>query len=140
MPDTFSPKTESSSPSQAHWLAALVFVVSVAAFVALEVTGNDTDGLLVLVGPVVAALLVTGQVRSETAKQNMTLDAIREQTNGVLNRRMREAVETVLKETGLVTTEATVTPPPVADPPAPAGPSPADRVDLPLGRHAGSSS
>lgn len=64
-------------------LAGVVFVVSVAAFCVLTITGHDTNGLMVLVGPAIGALIVSGQLTS----QNKSLDKIDRQTNGALTRR-----------------------------------------------------
>ena len=68
-------------------LAGVVFVVSVVAFVVLELAGRPTNGLMLLCGPAVGALIVSGQLQYVTSRQNRTLDNIEAQTNGNLSRR-----------------------------------------------------
>lgn len=90
-------------------LAGVVFVVSVAAFVALELLERETTGLLVLVGPVVAALLVNGKidnVKKETERQSATLTRVERQTNGVLDERIRSGTLRALQDAGIVSAPA----------------------------------
>lgn len=79
-------------------LAGVVFVVAVVAFVVLEVTGHNTDGLMVLVGPAIGALLVSGQLTS----QNKVMDKIERQTNGVMDKRIEDGVARALVAHGVV--------------------------------------
>ena len=67
--------------------------------------------------PILAALFINDRLRTESAHQNRELREIKEQTNGVLNKRMRQSVREVLEETGLVVTEPTVETTPVPAPP-----------------------
>lgn len=87
-------------------LAGVVFIVSVAALVALEAMGRSTTNLMALVGPVVAALLVGGHVSNLTSQQNRSIQKIEAQTNGVLDARIRTqgkaAMLEALTESGVI--------------------------------------
>lgn len=76
-----------SSSTRSQILAGVVFIVSVVAFVLLELQGRPTDGLMVLVGPAVAALIINAHVTATTKDQNRQLSRLEEQTNGNLHRR-----------------------------------------------------
>lgn len=73
-------------------LAATVFVVSVVALVILELNGRPTANLMTLVTPVVAALFVVDTINRRTAEQNQAISKIQEQTNGVLDQRIKDGV------------------------------------------------
>ena len=77
-------------------LAALVFLVTIAAYVVLEVKGRNTAGLIALVTPVLASIYVVARVERRTDAQDITLAKIAEQTNGVLDKRIRESVSDAL--------------------------------------------
>lgn len=66
-------------------LAGVVFVVSVAAFVALSLADKPTETLMLLCGPAVGALIVSAQVQHSTRQQNRQLSSIEKQTNGTLS-------------------------------------------------------
>lgn len=87
-------------------LAGVVFIVSVAALVALEAMERSTTNLMALVGPVVAGLLVGGHVSNLTSQQNRSIQKIEAQTNGVLDARIRTqgkaATLEALTEAGIV--------------------------------------
>ena len=89
-----------------------VFLALLAAFVLLTLNHMDTAGLVALGAPVVGALLVTGHVSKVTSEQNATIAKIDKQTNGVMDARIRDGVQTVLRDNGLI---------PAADPVEPAG-------------------
>lgn len=87
----------------------VVFGLSLAALVVLSLNNRDTSELMALVGPVVAALLVTGHVNRVTGQQNQQLQRtsenvqkVREQTNGVLDRRIRQQTTQALADAGLI--------------------------------------
>jgi hypothetical protein len=79
-------------------LAALVFVCSVAALVILEIAERPTLTLVALVTPVITGLLVSGHVCTVTRQQNVAIDKIERQTNGVLDERIRTQVLSALAE------------------------------------------
>lgn len=83
-------------------LNGIIFVTSVAGFVALEITGRDTTGLVLLVGPVIGAVFVTSTLRPQLAR-------VEAQTNGVLDERIhrqtKSAVTATLLEAGIITPE-----------------------------------
>jgi hypothetical protein len=75
-----------------------VFVVCVVAFVVLAVRGQDTAAFVTFVGPVLAGLFVAAKVNERSDAQDAVLAKISEQTNGVLTRRIRDAVAAALDE------------------------------------------
>lgn len=74
----------------------IVYVTTVAAFLALALTGHDdnTTELLGLAGPVVAGLLINARLSPIAAK----VTKIDEQTNGVLDERITAGVRAGLAE------------------------------------------
>lgn len=93
---------------QQLWAGVIVFAISVVALLYLQERGHDTTTLMVLVGPVVAAFFVSGHVSRLTAKQNQkleeqhhTLRQITEQTNGMLDDRIRNQVIHALRAAGV---------------------------------------
>lgn len=93
-----TPSHRAGNGNAAIVLAGVVFVVSVIAFVALEIAGRNTDNLMVLVGPAIGALIVSGQL----VGQNKALDKIERQTNGVMDGRIEAGVRKVLTEAGVL--------------------------------------
>jgi len=86
-----------------------VFALSLAALVVLSLNDRDTSQLMALVGPVVAALLVTGHVNRVTGQQNQQLERtadnveqVKKQTNGVLDARIRAQTTQALADAGLI--------------------------------------
>jgi hypothetical protein len=98
--------SEQRASDHLTFLAGLVFVVSVAALVTLEVMGKPTTNLMALVSPVVAALFVAGHINRVTAKQNEHIQKIEHQTNGVLDQRIRDGVLAALNARGEHRTES----------------------------------
>lgn len=93
----------------------VVFALTIGALVTLTLAGHDTTPLLTLAGPVVAALLVTGHLNRVTGQQNRQLqrtaagvEEVRKQTNGVLDRRIREQTTAALQDVGLIARPAPV--------------------------------
>lgn len=69
-----------------------VFALSVAGYVALALKGEATAEYVALIGPVLgAAFLMT-----HLGKQDKVLGEIHENTNGVLTKRIKEAVQEAL--------------------------------------------
>lgn len=95
---TSSTPTDTPTSSALTWLAGTVFVVSVAALVVLEALERPTVTLVALVTPVIASLLVAGHVSTVTKQQNVAIDKIERQTNGVLDERIRTQVLAALTE------------------------------------------
>lgn len=71
-----------------------VFAISVAGYVALALKGQATAEYVALVGPVLGAAFLM----SKLGQQDQVLGEIKEQTNGVLDRRIREGVRAALDE------------------------------------------
>lgn len=80
----------------------VIFVATLGALVTLELTGNKTETVMLLAGPVVAALLVNGHLSTKTDEQNVKLDKITAQTNGVLDGRIKTQTLAALAEAGVV--------------------------------------
>lgn len=82
-----------SATAPAALLAGVVFVVSVAAFVLLELADKDTEGLMLLCGPAVGALIVSAQVGVSSKRQERRLENVESQTNGRLTSKDAEIAE-----------------------------------------------
>jgi hypothetical protein len=104
-------------------LAAVVFIVTIAAVVFLQSIGKPTDTVEAIAGPVVAALFLGGFMQALTSGQNRTLHTIQRQTNGVLDARIRvqskAAVLDALAEVGVASGV-------VVEPATPGDPRPQD--------------
>jgi|GEM_PF-3973130 len=102
----------------------IIVLATLGTYLALTLTGygDDTTELLAFITPVAAALLVIRKVDTGTAKQDQVLAQIERQTNGELDRRIREGTKASLAE--FVAPGGTVTgggfeptrPPGVSDP------------------------
>ncbi len=86
-------------------LAGLMFVATLAAMVAMAIAGQDTATIEHLVGPLLSTVIVTGVVGAVTQGQNSKLDQheqkltkIQEQTNGILDARIRRETQAALLE------------------------------------------
>lgn len=75
-------------------MQVLVFAISMVGYVILAIKGAATAEYVTLVGPVLAVVILQGRL----GKQDEVLSEIHENTNGVLTRRMEEAVHRVLDE------------------------------------------
>ena len=87
-------------------LAAIMFVATLAALVALAISGQDTASIERIAGPLLSSVVVTGVIgavaagQRETAKSHEAkLDRIEAQTNGVLDERIREGAKAAILET-----------------------------------------
>lgn len=69
-------------------MQVIVFVASLAGYVALAYRDLATAEYVALVGPVLAAVIL----KSHLGQQDQVLGQIQEQTNGVLDRRIEEGV------------------------------------------------
>lgn len=69
-----------------------VFAVSVAGYVGLALKGEATAEYVTLIGPVLGAAYLT----SHLGKQDQVLDEIHENTNGVLTKKIEDAVSNAL--------------------------------------------
>ncbi|MCM2390207.1 hypothetical protein [Streptomyces albipurpureus] len=70
----------------------LVFAICVAGYIALAIAGQATAEYMTLVGPVLAAAYLT----THLGQQDQALDEIKENTNGVLTKRIETAVKNAL--------------------------------------------
>jgi hypothetical protein len=71
-----------------------IFAISVAGYVTLALKGEATAEYVTLIGPVLGA----GYVVSHLGKQDNVLGEIKEQTNGVLDQRIKDGVKAALTE------------------------------------------
>lgn len=71
-----------------------VFALSMAGYVTLAIKGEATAEYVTLVGPVLGAAYLT----SHLGKQDETLGQIKEQTNGVLDKRIKDGVLKAMAE------------------------------------------
>lgn len=79
-------------------LAALMFTVTIAAFVILAVAGSETATLERLAGPLLTAVIITGVVGASHKSQDSKLEQIQHQTTGQLDKRIRTNVNAALDE------------------------------------------
>lgn len=94
-----APKTErDTTATMLIKLAGLMFTVTVGAFVALAIAGESTDTLERLAGPLLTAVIITGVVGASHKSQEGRLDTIQQQTNGRMDKRIRDSVNAVLDE------------------------------------------
>lgn len=72
------------SPRLQTIAGVIVYGLTLVALVVLLVVGRPVDSVMLLAGPVVAALLVTGQITDRLNPIHDAVSKIDEQTNGVL--------------------------------------------------------
>lgn len=72
----------------------LVFAICVAGYVPLALAGKATAEYVTLIGPVLAVVILQGRL----GKQDEVLGEIKENTNGVLTKRIKDAVGEALTE------------------------------------------
>lgn len=70
--------------------------VSLLLYAYLKVKQIETAEFIIFVGPLVTYLLIGGKVEHETNKQNEVLKKIDEQTNGVLENKIRKITTEVV--------------------------------------------
>lgn len=75
-------------------MQVLVFAITVAGYVALALKGAITAEYVTLIGPVLAVVIL----QSRMGKQEEKLDQIQENTNGILKKKIKEAVAEALEE------------------------------------------
>lgn len=75
----------------------IVYGLTLVALVVLLVVGRPVDSVMLLAGPVVAALLVTGQINGRLNPIHATVSKIDEQTNGVLDQRIKTATTDAIR-------------------------------------------
>ncbi|CAL9368502.1 hypothetical protein [Streptomyces sp. enrichment culture] len=75
-------------------MQVLVFAICVAGYVPLAMTGKATAEYVTLIGPVLAVVIL----KTHLGQQDETLTKIQEQTNGVLDRRIKDGVKAALAE------------------------------------------
>lgn len=82
----------------------IIVLATLGAYITLTLTGYgaDTTELLAFITPVVAALLIIRKVDSGQGRQEQVLQTIQRQTNGELDRRVREGTLASLKAVGLI--------------------------------------
>ncbi len=79
----------------------IIFVTSVAGYVVLTLQHADTSGLVTLVGPILAGAYAVRAVNRRADEQNYVIGQIHENTNGVLDDRIKNGVRAVLDERNL---------------------------------------
>lgn len=82
-------------------MQVLVFAICVAGYVALALKGAITAEYVTLIGPVLAVVILQGRMGKQEEKldqQDRVLDQIQENTNGILKKKIKEAVAEALAE------------------------------------------
>lgn len=84
-----------------------VYALTLVALVVLALAGHDDNitEVLTLAGPVVAALLINGQIAGRLTPIHAAVTKIDEQTNGVLDQRIKTATTDAMR--GFMATYAT---------------------------------
>lgn len=75
-------------------MQVIVFTVCVAGYVPLAMLGKATAEYVTLIGPVLAVVIL----KTHLGQQDETLTKIQEQTNGVLDARIKNGVAAALAE------------------------------------------
>ncbi|MGW6455498.1 hypothetical protein ACWF94_06140 [Streptomyces sp. NPDC055078] len=79
-------------PMKDKTLQLAVFAICVAGYVALAIADAATAEYVALIGPVLGAAFLMPRL----GQQDQALDEIKENTNGVLTRRIQDAVKSAL--------------------------------------------
>src|SRR5699024_11779725 len=92
-------------PTALVWLSGSLFIATMTALVILILNGSETEAVESLAKPLLTGLVLTGVVGAMGKHQGDRLDAqdknlkaIRSQTNGVLDERIREQTKAALRE------------------------------------------
>lgn len=72
--------------------------LTIGGFVVLTLKGADTTAFIGLVTPILGAVFVINHLDHRSDKQDETLGQIKEQTNGVLDKRIKDGVLKALAE------------------------------------------
>lgn len=75
-------------------MQVIVFAICVGGYVPLAMAGAATAEYVTLIGPVLAVIIIQGRL----GKQDEVLGEIHENTNGVLTKRIKDAVGEALEE------------------------------------------
>lgn len=86
------------NPNSKMWAGILLAVIMVPAYIYMKINSIDEQGLMLLMGPVVTYMLIGAKVEQVTQEQNHTLNKIQEQTNGVLDQRIKDGAKAALEE------------------------------------------
>jgi hypothetical protein len=101
----------------------ILFVAVIGGYVALAMAHVDTLGYVGLVTPVIGAVFVVSRLDQRSDAQDRALSVITSQTNGVLTKRIREAVGDALSQLAVTNDGAAPVALPAPDTPeAPAAP------------------
>lgn len=84
------------SPRLQTLAGVVVYVATIAALVVLLMQDRPVDEVMLLAGPVVGALLVSGSVGARLDPVAARVAKIDEQTNGILDQRIAEGVRAAL--------------------------------------------
>lgn len=92
-------------PTSMVVLSGVLFVTTITALVALAIAGKETAAVESLAGPLLTGVILTGVVGAVSKtqvdrldQQDKALDQITQQTNGVLDKRIREQTKNALRE------------------------------------------
>lgn len=98
-------RTARTIPTALVVLSGVLFVTTMAALVILIINGDDTEAVESIAKPLLTGLVLSGVVgavqQSQTGRldtQDKQLRKIREQTNGVLDARIKEQTKAALLE------------------------------------------
>lgn len=90
--------SQGANPNYKLIAGVVLAIVCLALYGYMKGHGMDTTELFIFVGPLVTYLLIGSKVEAETQKQNQVLAKIDEQTNGVLEGKIRRITSEVVHE------------------------------------------
>lgn len=97
--------TARNVPTALIWLSGIMFITTVAALTALTIVGAETEAIESIAKPLLAGLILSGIVGVGQASQSRRLDhqdeklaTIAHQTNGVLDKRIKDGAKAALLE------------------------------------------
>lgn len=82
-------------------MQVLVFAICVVGYVPLAMAGKATAEYVTLIGPVLAVVILGSRMGKQEEKldqQDLVLNQIQENTNGILKKKIKEAVAEALAE------------------------------------------
>lgn len=86
----------SPSPNAKLWAGFALTAIMIPAYILMRKWEIDDAGLLGLVSPLIMYLILGAKVDKVTAEQNEVLAKIDEQTNGILDKRIKKIVNEAL--------------------------------------------
>lgn len=88
----------SASPNAKLWAGSALTAIMIPAYIMMKKWEIDDAGLIALVTPLIMYLILGAKVDKVTAEQNEVLAKIDENTNGILEKKIKKIVTEALAE------------------------------------------